>query len=90
MAPVSLLPLTAAVLVLYLAVRCYLNHRKCPQFDGPLLAKISGAWLFIHTFSGKLNQHNAAILEKYGQTPCAPLTCVLSCSIRLARAHCAG
>ncbi|EXJ81801.1 hypothetical protein A1O1_07866 [Capronia coronata CBS 617.96] len=55
-----------AVLVVYTLVTCYRNYHKCPQFDGPFLAKISGAWLLYHTFSGKLNLHNGALLRKYG------------------------
>ncbi|EXJ76937.1 hypothetical protein A1O3_10094 [Capronia epimyces CBS 606.96] len=55
-----------AALVLYTVLTCYQNYRKCPQFDGPFLAKISGAWLFFHTFSGKLNEDNAALLRNHG------------------------
>lgn len=60
------LPLSVIALLVCVGVRGYLNYYKVPQFPGPFLAKISSVWLLIHTFSGKLNQHNAAILEKYG------------------------
>lgn len=56
-----------AAFVLYNLFTCYRNYHRCPDFDGPFLAKISGAWLFFHTLSGELNETNAALLRKYGK-----------------------
>ena len=64
--PHWILPFFVLALLVYVGVRCYLNYHRVPQFSGPFLAKISSAWLLIHTFSGNLNQHNAALLERYG------------------------
>ena len=64
--PFGTLVLFVFAALFYVGVPLYLKYRKAPQFPGPFLAKISSLWLLIHTFSGKLNQHNAAILEEYG------------------------
>lgn len=64
--PLWSLPWAFIALSLCVGVRCYINYYKAPQFPGPFLAKISTLWLMIHTFSGKLNQYNAAMLDKYG------------------------
>ena len=64
--PLPNLPFVLVALFTYIGVRCYLNYKRAPQFPGPFLAKISSIWLLAHTFSGKLNQHNAALLERYG------------------------
>ena len=61
-----ILLLSVVVLLVCVGVRGYLNYHKAPQFPGPFLAKISPVWLLVHTFSGKLNERNAAILKKYG------------------------
>jgi cytochrome P450 len=62
----GILPLLLLAILSYVGVKSYLNYRKAPQFPGPFLAKISSIWLLTHTFSGKLNEYNAAILEEYG------------------------
>lgn len=64
--PLWSLPWAFLALAFLVGVRFYLNYSKAPQFPGPFLAKISTLWLLIHTSSGKLNQCNAAMLEKYG------------------------
>ncbi|KAJ9615539.1 hypothetical protein H2200_001614 [Cladophialophora chaetospira] len=64
--PFWLLPLSFIALFALVGIRCYRNYHKAPQFPGPFLAKISYAWLLSHTFTGKLNEYNAAVLEKYG------------------------
>ena len=54
------------VLVCYLLVASIVNYRRC-NFDGSFLAKISGAWLFMYTASGKLYLDCAEAIEKYGK-----------------------
>lgn len=54
------------VLICYLLVASVVNYRRC-NFDGPFLAKISGAWLFMHTASGKLYLDCAEAIERYGE-----------------------
>jgi len=64
--PSWILSFSVVALLVYVGTRSYLNYHKAPQFPGPFLAKISSAWLLTHTFTGKLNQRNAAMLEKHG------------------------
>lgn len=55
------------VLVLYRALRCYLNYRLCPQVKGPFLASISGLWLFVSTLRSRIYLDCADELDKYGK-----------------------
>ena len=86
---VVILPLSLIALCQYLIVACYLNYCKAAQFPGPFLAKISNAWLLYHGLSGKLDQINSAVIEKYGTVALASLPLPTLKLSRLTGAHCA-
>ena len=68
--PMSIIVLFSASLLFYIVTVLYLNYRKCPQIKGPLLASVSGLWLFWSTFASRVSLDCAAEHEKYGKLLC--------------------
>lgn len=52
--------------LLYVITKCWLNFRKLPHVDGPLLAKIGPFWLLYQTLRGDLYLTLPALFEEYG------------------------
>jgi hypothetical protein len=60
------LSLGAAAIVLGLSLTR--NYRRCPNIKGPVLASVSGFWLFRATFASRMYLDLAALLKEYGKT----------------------
>lgn len=65
----SIFGLGIGVVVAYLGLTLFLNYRLCPNIRGPLIASVSGIWLFRTTFAGRIYLDMPAVLAKYSSVP---------------------
>ncbi|KAI7543561.1 putative P450 monooxygenase [Hortaea werneckii] len=67
--PPLLASCAAALLLCYLLIGAWVNHRKLRQFKGPLWASCSRSWIFWHECNARLNKAQFDAIRQYG-SPC--------------------
>jgi hypothetical protein len=63
----AILSLSLGVSAVVLGISLVRNYRICPHIPGPLLASVSGLWLFRATFASRMYLDLEALLKEYGE-----------------------